>query len=286
MTLKNNNFKMMNYSSGDYQWYDFLCEYYDVAPQEALELGTRKSGRRPNLPGSKTCSPVSNLNYEEIWSLKERKTPEEIFSFYKDQGAWSTFRQEVRHLELKPLHRSILQTILRKHGIHMCEYGCGTAPYSTTLLLECPKDFKIDISISDVEGCEHLHFAEWKLNKIVKERGLKNVTVSCAPVKPNELPKYHKKIDALLIFEVLEHVLSPIQTLNNITQQMNDNALIVENFIKHEHDDDDDDGPDLKSAADERTQFYEILNNKFSLVGGRPEKLDPNGTRLWIRNAS
>mgnify|MGYP003663312756 CR=1 FL=1 len=43
----------------DSQWYDYLCEYYDVSPDEALELGTRSDGRKPNLPGSRTCEPIS-----------------------------------------------------------------------------------------------------------------------------------------------------------------------------------------------------------------------------------
>ena len=284
MTLRNNNFNIVSLNKKNYKWYDFLCEYYNVTPSQALELGTRRSGRKPNLPGSKTCQPVSDLNYEQIWALKERKTPEDIFSFYRDQGAWSTFRQEVRHLELKNFHRNVLNSIIRRPNMHFCEYGCGVAPYASTLLLECPQDFKIDISISDVAGCEHLYFAEWKLNKIVEGRGLKNVTIKTVPVEPTGLPTYHKPIDALLIFEVLEHVLSPVDTLNNITEQMNSQAIFVENFIKHEHDDDEDDGPDLESAANERSEYYEMLDEQFRLVGGNPEPADPNGTRFWIKN--
>ena len=48
-------------------WYDDLCEYYNVTPQQALELGTRKTGRRPFFPQSVTCqNPPQGLTFEEI----------------------------------------------------------------------------------------------------------------------------------------------------------------------------------------------------------------------------
>ena len=53
-------------------WYDDLCEYYKVTPEEADLLGTRKTGRKPNLPGSLTCDPVSGKTFEEIWERKPR----------------------------------------------------------------------------------------------------------------------------------------------------------------------------------------------------------------------
>ena len=65
-------------------WYDDLCEYYNISPQEAEVLGTRKKGRKPNLPGSATCQPVSGLTFEEIWDSKPRETSAQIFDFYKE----------------------------------------------------------------------------------------------------------------------------------------------------------------------------------------------------------
>ena len=61
------------------EWYTDLCEYYKVSPEEADDLGTRKKGRKPNLPGSATCEPVSGLTFEEIWKGK-------FLSFTKTSG--------------------------------------------------------------------------------------------------------------------------------------------------------------------------------------------------------
>ena len=46
-------------------WYSDLCEYYNVSQEEAISLSERKTGRKPNFPGSKTCKPLSGMNWEE-----------------------------------------------------------------------------------------------------------------------------------------------------------------------------------------------------------------------------
>ena len=92
-----------------FKWYTHLCEYYNVEPQKALELGMRKSGRKPDLPESKTCKKVNNMTFEDIWALSERKNAHDVFKFYKDQGAWSSFRQCVRHKDMERYHISLFK---------------------------------------------------------------------------------------------------------------------------------------------------------------------------------
>ena len=258
------------------QWIDYLCQYYDVSHREAVQLGTRRTGRKPNLPASNTCNSVSDLTLEDIWSLKERKNESDIFDFYKDQGAWSAFRQTIRHIELFEYHRQFWNSIDVNYS-SICEYGCGVAPFLSSLLLTSPSDIFLDVSLTDVEGCEHLHFAEWKLNKIIEERNLSDVELDVCPVKPNSLPTYDKELNVVILYEVIEHVPSPIATLNNLIDHMAENAVLLENFVYHG---DGDDGPDLKSAADERDGFYDILQTQFKIVYGDTD-LSSNQTRLW-----
>lgn len=47
------------------QWYKDLVEYYGVNIGQAIILGTRRKGRKPDLPGSRTCSPVSGMTFQE-----------------------------------------------------------------------------------------------------------------------------------------------------------------------------------------------------------------------------
>ena len=259
-------------------WCGDLCEYYDVDTETALQLGTRATGRKPSLPGSLTCDPVSNMTFEDIWASKPRKTVEEIFQFQRDMGAWSTFRQCVRHRDFTQLHTNVLSPFI-KDGAHICEYGCGVAPFMKTLLNSMSHiSPSIKISLSDVEGCEHLHFAKWRLGKQIEKNNL-NVELDVCPVAPNSLPNYSSKLDVVIIFEVLEHVFSPIETVQNLYEQMNDDAIFVENFIKHE-DGEHGDG-DLETAAQERPIYYKFLQENFTLIGGSQEEVSPNETRIW-----
>lgn len=270
-----------------FEWYKYLCEYYNVTPYEALELGTRKTGRKPNLPGSVTCNPVSGKTFEDIWEEHPRKTIPDIFKFYKDQGAWSSFRQSVRHKDLENLHLGFLkyasQIGVLKQGSHICEYGCGVAPFITTFMKHCPDDSKIKITVTDLD-CEHFSFAQYKLKRIKEERNLKNIEINFLTIDPYNLPNFGSFVDLLFCFEVMEHVPSPLSVISNINNQLNSGAIYAENFIKHE--DDKDDGPDLLSARLERNKYYEFLNENFKLIHPSLEEsnANPNVTRIWRKN--
>ena len=270
------------------EWHTHLCEYYQVTPEKALELGTRSSGRKPDLPGSETCKPVSGKTFEDIWAEKERKDTQSVFDFYKDQGAWSTFRQCVRHKDFEKLHIAYYQYLAEKNvlrqGSHLCEYGAGVAPFTTTFLKYLSNTMpNLTITIVDVD-CEHFNFAKYRLNKIKEERGLSKIELIFETVEPNKLPTFKKKLDALFCFEVLEHTPSPADVINNIKDSMSSGGYYIENFIKHK--DMSGDGPDLVSAKKERSKYYQILDQYYNIAV--PEKYNddnPNITRIWQRNS-
>jgi len=278
-----------------FEWYTHLCDYHNVTPEKALKLGTRADGRKPDLPGSETCKPVSNMTMEDIWSMKERKDIQSIFDFYKDQGAWSTFRQCVRHKDLEQLHLSYFDLLIKngiiKNNSHVCEYGCGVAPFVTTFLkyAQIKEDIKLNFTLVDVD-CDHFNFAKYRLNKIIEQKGVKDfVTLNFETVKPDQLPSFNnKKLDVLFCFEVLEHVPSPVKVIENIRSNMNPGAVYIENFIKHDLEEDEEDtGCDLKSARDERNQYYTILEEYYNLVFPSIEQIksNPNTTKIWQRNS-
>lgn len=274
-----------------FNWYDHLCDYYGVSPEEALQLGTRSSGRKPSLPGSMTCEPVADMTFEDIWALEKRDTVESIYKFYKDQGAWSAFRQCVRHKDLEKYHMSIFNYLLKSGGLatghHICEYGCGVAPFVTTLLKsvsdETAKKINFKITVADLD-CEHFTFAKYRLQSIKETRKMKNLELEFKTITPNGLPKFSSELDVVICFEVLEHVPSPVAVLDNFRDNMKPGGFYVENFIKHDHDDDDDDdGPDLISAREERDEYYKNLDTYYDLHFPDRKTSDdnPDITRFW-----
>lgn len=258
-------------------WYDDLCEYYEVTPQQALELGTRSDGRKPSLPGSRSTHPVAGMTFEQIWSLKDRKNEESVFQFYKDQGAWSSFRQVVRHKDMTKFHMNFMSSVVHDESAY-CEYGCGVAPFTHTLLSNIPTDTRLTVYLSDVD-CEHFTFGIWRINRLVESRSLKNVKVKPVVIEPEKIPTYDGNLDTVIVFEVLEHVPSPMMVVKNMHDHLKTGGLFCENFIKHDHHDDD--GPDLRSAAQERQSYYKFLEENFEIVHGNPEKTHHNDTRIW-----
>ena len=105
-------------------WHRDLCDYYGVTPEQALELGRRARGRKPDLPGSATAEPLSGRSFEDVWQGRNREKPEDVHSFYQEMGAWFSFRQVVLH------RRNRFRHILRRvePGSNLCEYGAGAAP--------------------------------------------------------------------------------------------------------------------------------------------------------------
>jgi len=260
-------------------WYQDLCDYYSVSPEKALELGTRATGRKPDLPGSDTCEPVADMTFEDIWESKDRKSVKDVFQFYKDQGAWSAFRQCVRHKDLVQLHLNFLAPFLSS-GAHVCEYGSGVAPYMNTLLQAITSESDLDISIADVD-CEHFNFAKWRLDKLLKDRNLKNVNLFSHTIQTDDLPKFHKNLDLVTIFEVLEHVPDPVAVIKNLYKQMNESCVLVENFILAPDvlEGEEFEGPDLKSAALLRDEYLDFVEKNFDLI--TKEDANPNATRIW-----
>lgn len=276
------------------EWYTHLCDYHNVTPEQALKLGTRAKGRKPDLPGSETCKKVTGMTFEDIWDSEKRDEIDQVFKFYKDQGAWSTFRQCVRHKDLENLHLSYFNFLIQNNFIndnsHICEYGCGVAPFTTTFLkhIQPNEEINLNLSLVDVD-CDHFDFANYRLNRIVNESNLSGlVSLNFEKVEPEKLPNFNdKKLDILFCFEVLEHVPSPTKVMENIINSMNPGAIYIENFIKHAFEEDEDSGPDLISARKEREAYYELVHENFTLLhpSEGESKSNPSVTRIWQKKS-
>lgn len=251
-------------------WYKDLCDYYGVSPDEALALGTRKSGRRPNLPASRTTHAVSGKTLEELWDEKGRETSADIHEFYKSIGAWAAFRQVVYHRDRD--FREIARRV--PPGARFCEYGAGAAPVSFWLVGNRPKT-PLEIAITDVAS-EHLTFGAWRLRRLIAEVQA-DVELIVHEVLPDQLP-LEGLYDVITNLEVCEHLYNPLKVTEHLCAHLKSGGLLWENFVVHEHAD----GADLAVAQKERPEVYRYLRSRCDLISGNPpEAPNGGGTRLW-----
>lgn len=230
------------------KWCNDLCDYYGVSEKDAIILGTRATGRRPNLPASPTCNSVNGKTFEEIWDEKPRKTIQQKMDFYKDLGAWQVFRQCNYR---KDYNYQQYDCFLQKNSC-ILEYGCGVAPYVNHLVERGRKD--LQYTLVDVDG-EHINFAKWRLLRKMPDI---NLTIHIV----NEhtlLPEFKSLFDFVMITDVFEHVPNPYDIIVNIEKFCKKEATLVETWCKHN-------SPgyaDLLEAELERDKVFNFINNKF-----------------------
>ncbi|MBI2174002.1 MAG: methyltransferase [Candidatus Omnitrophica bacterium] len=255
-------------------WYQDLCDYYQVTPQQALELGTRRSGRRPNLPGSATTQPVKGKTFEEIWDAYPRQTPAEILRFYQEIGAWSAFRQVVFHRDHQ--FGFIAKTI--RPGDRVCEYGAGVAPIGW-YLVERFRGKPLDLTIVDVPS-EHLTFGQWRLKRRMAELN-SPVKLMVQEVLSDGLP-LTDGYDVITILEVYEHLSNPLEVTQHLCGHLKPGGLLWENYIIHE----DASGADLPVAQEQRPSVFRYLREQCELIIGGDPDAHGGQTRCWRRRKS
>lgn len=246
-------------------WYDDLCEYYGVTKDQAIQLSTRSKGRKPDLPGSATCKPVSGMTFEELWDMKPRETMQQKMDFYKDIGAWQAFRQCNYNKDIEQRYSKLLKNIPDEGTI--CEYGCGIAPILNCIVDKRGPDIPLKIHLVDVPG-EHLEFALWRLSK--KAPKLK---ILCHDDISEDvpIPDFGTTVfDFVTVMDVLEHVPNPLQIVENITDHMGPDGILVENWIRGHHADRE----NLREAEAERDFCMAYISENYV-------KIFNEGYRMW-----
>jgi len=240
-------------------WYDDLCEYYNVTAEQAEELGTRRTGRRPDFPPSPTCSnPPRGLTFEEIWDGKPRDTIQQKMDFYKDLGPWQCFRQTIYR---RDFDYSVYFNFLNfnSNKLVIVEYGCGISHLINHIvnLMGGRIPSGVKFILVDVAG-EHLEFAKWRLKKKAPDASFEFHEIT----SEYQVPKFNDKIDFTLITDVLEHLPNPFDVITNITESSSPKARLVETWIDHEHHG----YADLEEAYLERDKTLKYMNEKYTVI--------------------
>ena len=247
-------------------WFQDLCDYYNVEPAEAILLSERKTGRRPNFPGSDTCEPISGMNWEELWDAKPRETLQQKMEFYNEIGAWQSFRQ-CNYRKDFPFH--FFYNLFTRYGDHILEYGSGVCPLANAFL-DINKDPFYEYSFVEVE-CEHYRFGKWRLKNKAPNTIMNFFTVD----HENPIPDFSsiRKFDFVSMLDVLEHLPNPLDVIKVVESHTHPGGFLLETWVEHEH------GPshsDLQEAEDQRDDVFEFINSCYDLM------LEPiKGYRLW-----
>lgn len=250
-------------------WYQDLCDYYNVSPEQAHELGKRSDGRRPDLPGSETTHAVSGKTFEDLWNQKERISDEDVFGFYQEIGSWAAFRQVVRH-KGKAFHYLVEQI---KSGDHICEYGSGVSPVSYWLIEHFQRK-QLHFTIVDVP-CEHLTFGEWRLRRQIDHFRSKS-TVEKKEIQAGSLP-LEAEYDLILILEVFEHLPNPLEVAKHLLGHLKAGGYFWENYISQ-----DADHANLSAAQQEREAVFQLLNETCIRICGKDPSTPGGGdNRCW-----
>lgn len=255
-------------------WADDLRDYYDVTVAQTIELGTRRRGRRPSLPGSVSAAPVSGFAFEEIWDSRPRDTVRAIFDFYRDVGSWMSFRQSVYH---RYLDASRFLKGLPEGGA-FCEYGGGIAPVINWIVENCHKESYM-LTLVDVPS-EHLAFGEWRIRRKMQRLRSRH-TFDVLEVQPERLP-LSRTYDVIAILEVFEHLPNPIQVATHLIDHLKVGGRLWENFIEHP----DANAADLDVAQRERTEVLDLFLSTCTLVEGPDPRVKGSGTRCWVKRQS
>lgn len=237
-------------------WYNDLCEYYNVTPENAIALSERSSGRKPSFPGSPTCEPVSGKTWEELWHDKPRETIEQKIAFYKDIGAWQSFRQCNYRKDFP--YQQIYQNFC-KPDASILEYGCGVAPMSSFAAKAVGDNHQLKFTLVEVPS-EHYEFGKWRLKKHAPKTSFDFIEIT----HENLIPEFKTNFDLICMMDVLEHLPNPYDVMTNIIEHCNPNAILIETWVDH-----GDDGPgesDLEEAEAEREVTQNLISEKFTLV--------------------
>lgn len=247
-------------------WYDDLCEYYKVSPEEADILGTRKTGRKPHFPGSDTCKPVSGMNMEEYWDSRSRNTLQEKMDFYKDIGSWLSFRQCKYRSTFN--YKNMFFPYL-KNKCSVVEYGCGVAPL-TNFIVENYKKSDINnmtFHLVDVVS-EPLDFAKWRFKK--KNPNLKIVFHEITENYP--VPVFDISFDIICAMDVFEHLPNPLDVMKNLTKHSKTGTFFSETWRGG-----DANRCNLQEAENQRSETMSFIKKYYDIIKS-------GSNRCYIRN--
>ena len=165
-------------------------------------------------------------------------------SVYKE-----SLNHELRlHRPLRSLHRGPLRSVL--------EFGCGSAPITTTLCEFMPPRGETQVWISDIETIP-FHFAAHKLAPFRN--------IHAVPLRPENSFRFPlaQKFDAIFCMTVLEHLQEPLATIEHLRSLLAPGGLLFFDYVKS-----DATGLDTRAGLEQRAAVLAFIREHFRVLRG------------------
>jgi 2-polyprenyl-3-methyl-5-hydroxy-6-metoxy-1,4-benzoquinol methylase len=165
----------------------------------------------------------------------------------------SVYKESLNHelrliRPLRRLQRGPLRSVL--------EFGCGSAPITTTLCQFQPPHRDLDVWISDIETIP-FHYAAHKLAPFRN--------VHAVPLRPENSFRFPlaQKFDAIFCMTVLEHLQEPLATIEHLRGLLAPGGLLFFDYVKS-----DATGLDTVAGRDQRPAVLAYLRENFRILEG------------------
>lgn len=157
------------------------------------------------------------------------------------------------------------QWLRRLNVRSFCEYGCATAPVTTTYRTFFggrPHAWLIDLPTIA------LHYAAFKF------RESPSTEVIALDADEGLYPPSQLRVDAIVCMQVFEHLLEPLAIAERFVEMLNPGGALIFDYLAS-------DGAGLDSAAGARQRdgVLNFIDDRFEMIAGRPRT---DGSRLAV----
>lgn len=166
----------------------------------------------------------------------------------------SVYKESLNH-ELRVLEP--LRALARKPPRTLLEFGCGSAPITTTLCEFQPPRGAMEICLSDIETVP-FHYAAHKLAAFRE--------VAAVPLRAENRFRFPqaRKFDAIFCMTVLEHLQEPLAVVEHLSELLAPGGLLFFDYVKS-----DAAGLDTVAGRDQRPATLAFFRERFRILHGR-----------------
>ena len=218
-----------------------LAWFYEFREYWVKELGLR----RIELPDFYFLSGVYRQKFQAL-EADEAQGNDAFLATWQDPAALYLLFAYQYKLALHPLSAYTIAKYISP-GDRICEYGCGLAPITQSLLNYYPSR-NVNITATDIPSYM-LHFLHWKF----RDTPYINITV----LDPGDDSPLKETYDVITCMTVFEHLPRPLPIAKHLHQQLKPGGIFMFDYIKSEGE-----GLDTQQALADRSKVLEFIKER------------------------